>query len=128
MYRALGYFRRVAIYYMRIHNEYSLTTRDQGFNYGVNSAGCAIAEPTEMYQKFAWFAPLFFTRGTSCGISSVDITLIMPWRKRPLRPKFITTRSRFVTFPNLTFPRLITTLIMRYRLCIDTQIYYSQKA
>lgn len=113
MYRALGYFKRVAVYYMRIHNEYSLTTRDQGFNYGVNSADCVIAEPTEIYQKFARFALLFFTRGTSFGISGVDTALIMPWRKWPLRPKFITTRSRFVTFPNLTFLRLITALIMR---------------
>lgn len=52
MYRTLGYFGRAAIYYTRIHNEYSLTTRHQGFNYGVNSTGCAIAEPTEIYQKF----------------------------------------------------------------------------
>lgn len=65
MYRALGYFGRAAIYYVRIHNEYSLTTRDQGFNYDVNSAGCAIAEPTEIYQKFARFAPpSFFMCGT----------------------------------------------------------------
>jgi len=111
MYRALGYFRRIAIYYMCIHNEYSLTTRDQGFNYGVNSAGCAIAEPTEIYQKFAWFAPLFFTRGTSFGINGgINMALIMPWCKCRYDQNFTT---RFVTFPNLTFPRLITALIMR---------------
>lgn len=29
---------RAAIYYARLHNEYLLTTPDQGFNYGVNFA------------------------------------------------------------------------------------------
>lgn len=55
---------RATIYYARLHNEYLLTTRDQGFNYGVNSDVKQSRAPHGNLLKVHSPLPLFFARRT----------------------------------------------------------------
>lgn len=99
--------RRAAIYYVRLHNEYLLTTRDQGFNYGVNSAVKQLRAPHGNLLKVHSPLRFFFARRTraleqaasTCGITA----LIMRWRKRlcygpNLSPTEVNSLRRFSTW------------------------------
>lgn len=106
----------IAIYYVCLHNEYLLTTRDQGFNYGVNFAVKQSRASRKFIKSSLSVTPFFHAQGaleqaaSTCGITA----LIMRWGKR-LATAQIYHQQKSIRYDvsQLGVPRLITALIIR---------------